>query len=280
MLSSNHAGAPRRGSRRCSWLWPCSPRPARLAPPVGAVGATLAAMDGTVTLDKVISPAPVVAGSIGAPFGHKLVAVVLTVHSPGLVGGEIRRHLRQLEARRLQEAGAHRPEHGQVQGGRLCRLPTLRHPGGRSVRHRVRGVRVGARPTPGGAEDLGQGQGGLDDRADRHPSRHCTARRGAKCPPGSPHGARDRGQDDNDHDARPRRRPRRACPGGPRPAGRGPPRRHRAPGATTTSTTAAKPSVSPRLTRHHHGAGQGPRGSSASPPGCRGGARVSISGRG
>ncbi len=52
------------------------------APPVGAVGATLAAMDGTITLDKVISPAPVVAGSTGAPYGHKLVATVLTVHAP------------------------------------------------------------------------------------------------------------------------------------------------------------------------------------------------------
>jgi hypothetical protein len=52
------------------------------APPVGAVGATLPAMDGTITLDKVISPAPVVAGSIGAPYGHKLVATVLTVHAP------------------------------------------------------------------------------------------------------------------------------------------------------------------------------------------------------
>ncbi len=52
------------------------------APPVGTVGATLAAMDGTVTLDKVISPAPVIFGSAQPAAGHKLVAVVLTVHSP------------------------------------------------------------------------------------------------------------------------------------------------------------------------------------------------------
>ncbi|HVA03681.1 MAG TPA: hypothetical protein VMU64_08010 [Acidimicrobiales bacterium] len=50
--------------------------------PVGQVGATLSAMDGTVTLDKVLSPAPVAIGSVGAALGHKLVAVVLTVHSP------------------------------------------------------------------------------------------------------------------------------------------------------------------------------------------------------
>ncbi len=52
------------------------------APPVGTVGGTLAAMDGTVTLDKVISPAPVIYGSAQPAPGHKLVAVVLTVHSP------------------------------------------------------------------------------------------------------------------------------------------------------------------------------------------------------
>ncbi len=52
------------------------------APPVGQVGATLAAMDGSVTLDKVLSPAPVAHGSLGPAYGHKLVAVVLTVHSP------------------------------------------------------------------------------------------------------------------------------------------------------------------------------------------------------
>jgi hypothetical protein len=49
---------------------------------VGQVGATLAALDGTVTLVKVITPAPVSTGSIGPAYGHKLVAVVLTVHSP------------------------------------------------------------------------------------------------------------------------------------------------------------------------------------------------------
>lgn len=52
------------------------------APPVGQVGATLSAVSGTVTLDKVLSPAPVQHGSVGPSFGHKLVAVVLTVHSP------------------------------------------------------------------------------------------------------------------------------------------------------------------------------------------------------
>ena len=48
----------------------------------GQVGSTLAAMDGTVTLVKVISPA-VPSGLSAQPGpGHKLVAVVLTVHSP------------------------------------------------------------------------------------------------------------------------------------------------------------------------------------------------------
>jgi len=50
-------------------------------PPVGQVGSTLSALSGTVTFDKVLSPAPVEHGSLGAPYGHKLVAVVLTVHS-------------------------------------------------------------------------------------------------------------------------------------------------------------------------------------------------------
>jgi hypothetical protein len=49
----------------------------------GQVGSTLAAMDGTVTLVKVISPATVSGAFSAQPaFGHKLVAVVLTVHSP------------------------------------------------------------------------------------------------------------------------------------------------------------------------------------------------------
>jgi hypothetical protein len=57
-------------------------------PPVGQVGATLAALDGTVTLVKVISPAPVSSGSIGPAYGRKLVAVVLTVHSPAGSAGK------------------------------------------------------------------------------------------------------------------------------------------------------------------------------------------------
>jgi hypothetical protein len=49
----------------------------------GQVGSTLAAMDGTVTLVKVISPATITAGFSAQPApGHKLVAVVLTIHSP------------------------------------------------------------------------------------------------------------------------------------------------------------------------------------------------------
>jgi hypothetical protein len=50
--------------------------------PVGAVGSTLPALEGTVTLVKVISPAQVVSGYPPAPLGQKLVAVVLTVHAP------------------------------------------------------------------------------------------------------------------------------------------------------------------------------------------------------
>ncbi|HLM95369.1 MAG TPA: IPT/TIG domain-containing protein [Acidimicrobiales bacterium] len=50
--------------------------------PTGQVGSTLAALNGTVTLDKVLSPAPVEPGSAVAVPGQKLVAVVLTVHSP------------------------------------------------------------------------------------------------------------------------------------------------------------------------------------------------------
>jgi len=51
--------------------------------PQGTVGTTLAAMNGTVTLDKVFYPAPVESDSPGfAPLGHQLAAVVLTVHSP------------------------------------------------------------------------------------------------------------------------------------------------------------------------------------------------------
>ena len=52
-------------------------------PPSGSVGSTLSAMGGTVTLNKVISPANVTYGwPFGAGPGHVLVAVVLTVHSP------------------------------------------------------------------------------------------------------------------------------------------------------------------------------------------------------
>ncbi len=51
-------------------------------PPVGAVGSTLAAMGGTVTLVKVISPATVARTTLAIPKpGHKIVAVILTVHS-------------------------------------------------------------------------------------------------------------------------------------------------------------------------------------------------------
>jgi len=50
--------------------------------PTGEVGSTLSALNGTVTLDKVLSPAPVEPGSAGPGPGQKLVAVVLTVHSP------------------------------------------------------------------------------------------------------------------------------------------------------------------------------------------------------
>ena len=53
------------------------------APPVGSVGTTLPAMNGTVKLVSVVSPAPVGAASPGKPKrGHKLVAVILTVDNP------------------------------------------------------------------------------------------------------------------------------------------------------------------------------------------------------
>jgi hypothetical protein len=52
------------------------------APSVGALGSTLPAMGGTITLVKVISPVYVLPDSAGPSFGHKLVAVVLTVHAP------------------------------------------------------------------------------------------------------------------------------------------------------------------------------------------------------
>ncbi|HXQ90901.1 MAG TPA: IPT/TIG domain-containing protein [Acidimicrobiales bacterium] len=49
----------------------------------GTLGATLAAENGTVTLVKVVYPAPVGADSPAfPPLGHQLAAVVLTVHSP------------------------------------------------------------------------------------------------------------------------------------------------------------------------------------------------------
>jgi hypothetical protein len=78
------------------------------APPVGAVGATLAAMNGTVTLDKVIAPALVVHGSVGAPFAHKLVAVVLTVHSaPGAAADfhEIYSNSKLIDSKKLVHVG-------------------------------------------------------------------------------------------------------------------------------------------------------------------------------
>jgi hypothetical protein len=54
------------------------------SPPVGKLGATLPAMNGTVTVDKVISPATPRQAAAGA----KLVAVVLTVHSPAGTSGK------------------------------------------------------------------------------------------------------------------------------------------------------------------------------------------------
>ena len=52
-------------------------------PPVGEVGSTLPAMGGTVTLVKVISPATLARTTLAVPApGKKLVAVILTVHSP------------------------------------------------------------------------------------------------------------------------------------------------------------------------------------------------------
>jgi hypothetical protein len=52
------------------------------APTVGTVGSTLPAMGGTVTLARVISPVYVQPDSKGPSFGHKLVAVILTVAAP------------------------------------------------------------------------------------------------------------------------------------------------------------------------------------------------------
>ena len=52
------------------------------APTVGTVGSTLPAMGGTVTLARVISPVYVEPDSKGPSFGHKLVAVLLTVAAP------------------------------------------------------------------------------------------------------------------------------------------------------------------------------------------------------
>lgn len=53
------------------------------SPPIGEVGSTLAAMDGTVTLVKVISPATLARTTLAVPPpAKKLVAVILTVHSP------------------------------------------------------------------------------------------------------------------------------------------------------------------------------------------------------
>ncbi|MGA2522511.1 MAG: hypothetical protein ABSG81_17020 [Acidimicrobiales bacterium] len=61
-------------------------------PPSGSVGSTLSAMGGTVTLDKVISPANVTYGwPYGPAAGHVLVAVVLTVHSPATASAPFER---------------------------------------------------------------------------------------------------------------------------------------------------------------------------------------------
>ncbi len=50
---------------------------------MGQVGSALSALGGTVTLDKVISPATLARSTLAVPApGHKLVAVVLTVQSP------------------------------------------------------------------------------------------------------------------------------------------------------------------------------------------------------
>ena len=80
------APASRRATRRCAVLLVAlclTAAACSSSPPVGQVGSTLSALGGTVTLDKVISPATLlkITRAVPAP-GHKLVAVVLTVHSP------------------------------------------------------------------------------------------------------------------------------------------------------------------------------------------------------
>ncbi len=83
--------APRRTPRRASRAARCAPllvvvtllaAACSSSVPTGAVGATQAAFDGTVTLDKVVSPAPVEFGSAAPAPSRKLVVAVLTVHSP------------------------------------------------------------------------------------------------------------------------------------------------------------------------------------------------------
>jgi IPT/TIG domain len=58
---------------------------------VGQVGSTLPALSGTVTLNKVISPAtPNSAYAAQPAVGHRLVAVELTVHSPSTAAAKFR----------------------------------------------------------------------------------------------------------------------------------------------------------------------------------------------
>ncbi|HLN43940.1 MAG TPA: IPT/TIG domain-containing protein [Acidimicrobiales bacterium] len=87
--SSAEVPGARRATRRA---WRCAPLLAALAvtaaacssaPPVGQLGSTLPAMGGAVTFVKVFSPATLARTTLAVPVpGHKMVAVILTVHSP------------------------------------------------------------------------------------------------------------------------------------------------------------------------------------------------------
>ena len=244
------------------------------APTVGTVGSTLPAMSGTVTLDKVISPAYVEPDSKGPSFGHKLVAVVLTVHGPDRVSGAVRVHLQRLEAHRLHQARARRAR--ARPSTRSPNVPCTR-PSPRwrraSTPDRVRRLPAGDGGHPGGAEDHGQGQGGVDDR--RRPDH--AGRPAAKPPWLCPAGP---GRRRRPHILWPRDRSRAIATTAHRDDGRA--RRHvDAAGATPARRLRRRARSHPvAITRHHVGSGKVADVRPLQPQRAgQPGARVAISGR-
>ena len=242
--------------------------------PVGQVGSTLSAMDGTVTLVKVLYPAPVALGSIGPALGHTLAAVVLTVHSPTsspakfaaiysnskLVDSHKLAHIGKSTAKYKVEECLAYPPFGRLAAGQastgcvVFQLPTTATPVELKISGKAKadwtiaptGFQPGTAPAPLPKDAL-----------PKRPTVPLTDGSGPKTTiPGTPSTT--------------------VAPG-TQPAG-GTTSTTSATGTATTTTT-AKPTGSAVPHAHGHGGGKGPRISRVTPRGAPVGSKVQILGR-